>query len=153
LEEMIEVLRSQDMCVLATAFDNIPHCSLMAYITDEHCRKIYMITHKETKKYKNLQANPSVSLLIDTRLSKKNLPREKVQALNANGIFALVESAGESEVLRNRFIDAHPHLQDFAMHQNAALFVVELQSMQLLNGAVDASSIVLNESSPLNTQR
>lgn len=147
---MIEVLRSQDMCVLATVSGNTPHCSLMAYITDENCRKIYMITHKETKKYANLLTNPSVSLLIDTRLSKKGLPREKVQALNANGVFAMVENADEIEVLRNRFVDTHPHLHDFAMHQDAAIFVVELQSLQLLNGATDASSLILDESSPLN---
>lgn len=152
MEEMMEVLRSQDMCVLATVSDNTPHCSLMAYITDESCRKIYMITHKKTKKYTNLLTNPAVSLLIDTRLSEKSQPREKVKALNANGIFALLENSGEIETLRKRFIDAHPHLRDFAMHQSAALFVVELQSLQLLNGATDASSVVLNESSPRNAE-
>ena len=152
MEEMIEVLRSQDMCVLATVSENTPHCSLMAYITDKHCRKIYMITHRDTKKYTNLQANPSVSLLIDTRLSKRDLPREKVQALNANGIFALVESQSEIDELRDLFIQTHPHLREFAMHQNAALFAVELQSLQLLNGATDASSVILDESSPLNAE-
>lgn len=152
MEEMIEVLRTQDMCVLATVSGSAPHCSLMAYITDENCRKIYMITHKETKKYANLIANPSVSLLVDTRLSNKGIPREKVQALNANGVFALVENPAEIAVLRDRFIQTHPHLRDFAMHQNAALFVVELQSLQLLNGATDASSIILDESSPQNAE-
>ena len=152
MEKMIEVMLVQDMCVLATVSGTTPHCSLMAYITDEHCRKIYMITHKETKKYANLLANPTVSLLIDTRVSKKDVPREKVQAVNANGSFALVESPAEIEVLRNRFIHTHPHLRDFALHQSAVLFVVELQSLQLLNGATDASSIILDESSPLNAE-
>jgi general stress protein 26 len=150
LEEMIKVLRSQDMCVLATVCDATPHCSLMAYITDEDCRKIYMITHKETKKYQNLLANPSVSLLIDTRLSEKNMVREKVQALNANGIFSQVENADKVELWRNRFTAAHPHLHDFAMHESAVLFVVHLKSLQLLNGATDASSVILDESFQLS---
>lgn len=150
MEEMIEVLSDQDMCVLATVSGNTPHCSLMAYITDDQCRKVYMITHNDTKKYTNLLANPSVSLLIDTRLSKKDTARENVQALNANGVFFLVENPLEIEVLRKRFIEIHPHLRDFALHQNAVLFVVELQSLQLLNGATDASSIILDTSSPIS---
>ena len=68
LEKMKNIMRSQDICVLATVSEDKPHCSLMAYLTDDDCRTIYMITHKHTTKYRNLTANPSLSLLIDTRL-------------------------------------------------------------------------------------
>jgi len=67
LEEMKALAKQKDICVLATVSDGNPHCSLMAYATDDDCREIYMITQKGTKKYKNLIKNPSVSLLIDTR--------------------------------------------------------------------------------------
>lgn len=139
MEEMMAVLRGQDICVLATASENAPHCSLMAYILDEQRRRIYMVTHKETKKYANLLANPTVSLLVDTRLAGEKVAREKVQALTVNGVFSPIEEAGEAEPLRERFIKKHPHLHDFAKNEKAVVFQVELQSLQLLNGATDAS--------------
>ena len=83
LETMKEVMRSQDMCVLATVSGDKPHCSLMAYVTDEDCRTIYMITHRHTAKYRNLTANPCLSLLIDTRLIDTGENRQKAKALIA----------------------------------------------------------------------
>lgn len=144
MEEMMNVLAAQDMCVLATVNGEVPHCSLMAYITDERHRKVYMITHKNTKKYANLIANPAVCLLIDTRLSAKHSSREKVQALTINGIFEPVEQQ-ETAALSDRFIEAHPHLRDFAMDDDAQVFAVKLQALQLLRDATDASYESLEE--------
>ena len=67
LKRMKKIVKDKDVCVLATVMDNVPHCSLMSYATDDDCREIYMMTHKQTKKYRNLLQNVKVSLLIDTR--------------------------------------------------------------------------------------
>lgn len=144
MEEMKKVLEAQDMCVLATVDGDVPHCSLMAYVTDEKCRRVYMVTHRNTKKYANLLANPAVCLLIDTRLSVKQFARENVQALTVNGVFEHVQ---EEEIagLRNRFVEAHPHLQEFAQDEEAQVFAVKLQKLQLLRDATDASYENLEE--------
>lgn len=141
---MIKVLEAQDMCVLATVNGVVPHCSLMAYITDETCRRVYMITHRNTKKYANLLANSAVCLLIDTRLSEKCSSRENVQALTINGTFELVKEEETAE-LKNRFIQAHPHLLEFAQDGAAQVFAVKLQALQLLRDATDASYANLEE--------
>ena len=137
MEEMVKVLRAQDMCVLATVDGDVPHCSLMAYVTDAKCRKVYMVTHKNTKKYANLLANPAVCLLVDTRLSVKRSARENVQALTVNGTFELVKE-DETAAFKNRFIEAHPHLREFALDEDAQVFAVKLQALQLLRDATDA---------------
>ena len=62
-----ELIQSGKTCVLATVSEGQPHCSLMSYAADENGREIYMATLRNTKKYKNLVVNPSVSLLIDSR--------------------------------------------------------------------------------------
>ncbi len=67
LEKMKHFVRKKNICVLATVSDHKPYCSLMAYITDATCEEIYMVTHKNTTKFNNLQNNPLVSLLIDSR--------------------------------------------------------------------------------------
>ena len=85
LEEMKALVRQNDICVLATASQNQPHCSLMAYTTDDECREIYMVTKKLTRKYRNLMENPSVSLLIDTRSEDPGSDRLKAKALTVEG--------------------------------------------------------------------
>ena len=67
IKKMKRLVRNKDVCVLATVTKNVPHCSLMSYVADRDCREIYMMTKRGTKKYRNLSANRTVSLLIDTR--------------------------------------------------------------------------------------
>ena len=52
------LLLERNIWVLATAEGNRPHCSLMAYIADDDCRTIYLATHRNTQKYRNLVRNP-----------------------------------------------------------------------------------------------
>jgi general stress protein 26 len=138
LEKMRDVMRSQDMCVLATVTGNKPHCSLMAYVTDEDCRTIYMITHKNTAKYRNLTANPSLSLLIDTRLMHRGDKRQKAKALTVNGVFERIEDSDKHSNIVAKFLDRHVHLKQFAHHPDAEVLSVRIQSMQLLDGVTDA---------------
>ena len=67
LEKMRQLAREKDICVQATVSGGKPHCSLMAYVVDDACREMYMVTHKQSTKYRNLLENPAASVLIDTR--------------------------------------------------------------------------------------
>lgn len=138
MEDMKNIIRMEEMCVLATAAGDIPHCSLMAYITAEDCSKIYMITHKKTKKFKNLKNNPIVSLLIDTRFSAAE-SRSRVKALTINGSVTVIKDEGAAAELREKFITRHSHLSEFAEHEDAVVVELTIQSLQLLRGATDAS--------------
>ncbi|MEE4242968.1 MAG: pyridoxamine 5'-phosphate oxidase family protein [Desulfopila sp.] len=136
---MKSIIRLEEMCVLATAADDIPHCSLMAYVSAEDCSRIHLITHKKTKKYSNFINNPSVSLLIDTRSSAPQGSRRNVKALTVNGTVAVVEDAATANVLRQEFITRHSHLREFAEDEDAVVVEVTIQSLQLLRGATDAT--------------
>jgi nitroimidazol reductase NimA-like FMN-containing flavoprotein (pyridoxamine 5'-phosphate oxidase superfamily) len=138
LHEMKDVIRSQDMCVLATVSGDRPHCSLMAYITDEDCRNLYMITPRQTTKYENMTANPSVCVLIDTRLSDMADQRRKTKALTVNGVFAEIEDANKLSAIRTEFMQRHAHLSEFASDPDAEVFAVKIHSLQLLKGATDS---------------
>lgn len=138
LEIMKDVIRSQDMCVLATVSGSKPHCSLMAYVTDDDCRNIYMITLKDTTKYQNLTANPSVCLLIDNRSSDRGDDRKKAKALTVNGAFEKIEDPKKILAVHAKFSQRHLHLKDFASHPDAEVFAVNIHSLQLLKGATDS---------------
>src|SRR5512139_2991035 len=137
LEKMKELIRSQDICVLATACDNKPHCSLMAYVTDDHCREIYMVTHRNTAKFRNATKNPCVSLLIDTRLEEGGR-RQRAQALTVTGLFERIEIPERREAIRARLLERHAHLRDFAAHPEAEVFAVKILALQLLDGITDS---------------
>ena len=138
LDTMKEVIRSQDMCVLATVSGDKPHCSLMAYIPDKDCRNIYLVTHRDTSKYRNINKNPSVSILIDTRLIDMGEKRRRAKALTANGVAERIANQDERLSILADFLEQHRHLKDFASHADAEVLAVRIQSLQLLDGVSNA---------------
>lgn len=140
MEEMRQILTSQNLCVLATFSGEEPHCSLMAYIVDDSCRRLYMLTPKKTRKFANLCANPTVSLLVDTRLADgRPQSRDTICALTVGGTCAVVEDVDREKSICERFLQVHPHLATFVKEEDIAVFEVKIASLQLLQGARDAT--------------
>jgi len=135
LKEMKALAKEKNICVLATVADGKPYCSLMAYVTDENCKKIYMVTHKNTNKYENLMGNPSVSLLIDTRDIS---PRSKAKALTIEDVYTAIESEEKRKKVRAKLLSVHPHLAEFIKHSEAEILCVKIRSFLLLNGFQEA---------------
>jgi len=138
LEKMKELVRSKDICVLATASGEKPHCSLMAYVADDDCREIYMVTGRNTTKYRNLAANPEASLLIDTREDHVAGNRQHAQALTVEGRFEPVGDPDEKRRIAGRFREKHPHLGTIMDDPGAEFIRVRIRSLLLLDGVSDA---------------
>ena len=132
---MKSLLQKKDICVLATTSGAKPHCSLMAYAVDEHCREVYMVTHKTTTKYANVMENPFVSLLIDTREQKD---RSKAQALTVEGVFHRIEDPHERRLVKDRLLSKHPHLREFSDHSDADVLRIKIASFLLLEGLTES---------------
>ena len=131
LEKMKNFVRKKNICVLSTASDNKPYCSLMAYITDTTCEEVYMVTHKNTTKFKNLQKNPWVSLLIDSRETQ---PRSNAQALTVTGVFVPLLDENKKQEIRENMLKSFPHMEDFIHHPESELISIKIKSMLLLEG-------------------
>jgi len=138
LEKMKGVVKGNDLCVLATVSKEKPHCSLMTYITDDECSEIYMISHKQTKKYLNLMENPIVGLLIDTREEEKGQRRIDIKALTVIGEFQTIKDQTKKGLIHAKFLKTHPHLTDFLNDPGAEIFCIKIKSFQLLDGVKDA---------------
>ena len=132
------VVKGNDLCVLATVSKEKPHCSLMTYITDDECSEIYMISHKQTKKYLNLMENPIVGLLIDTREEEKGQRRIDIKALTVIGEFQTIKDQTKKGLIHAKFLKTHPHLTDFLNDPGAEIFCIKIRSFQLLDGVKDA---------------
>ena len=131
LEKMKNFVRKKNICVLSTASDNKPYCSLMAYVTDTTCEEVYMVTHKNTTKFKNLQKNPWVSLLIDSRETQ---PRSNAQALTVSGVFVPLLDENKKQEIRENMLKSFPHMEDFIHHPESELISIKIKSMLLLEG-------------------
>ncbi len=138
LEKMKELIKTNDLCVLATVSEGRPHCSLMSYISDEEVHEIYLVSHKKTKKYFNLMENPMVSLLIDTREEEKGQRRIHIKALTVSGEFQAINDSVKKGLIREKFLKKHPHLIDFLNDPGAEIFSIKTKSFQLLDGVKDA---------------
>ena len=136
-------LREKDMCVLATAREGKPHCSLMAYVVDEEAEWIYMVTHRNTTKYANLLSNEQVSLLVDNRCEGLPADRGKVQALTVHGTFRAVEEEGAKKKILARVRERHPHMGDFLDSPEAEPISVRVKSFLFLDGISDSYRITV----------
>lgn len=112
---MLEMIESNRLCVLATVSESGPHCSLMSYAASEDGTEFYMATDKNTKKYRNLAANPSVTGTVRRNLDEPG----KKAAL---------------EALCRR----HPDLKDFLAGSSVEVIAVKINSLQLLDGIADS---------------
>jgi len=138
LEKMKDIVKGNDLCVLATVSEGKPHCSLMSYISDEEGHEVYLISHKQTKKYANLMENPTVSLLIDTREEEKGQRRIYIKALTVSGEFQTIKDPRKKDFIRSKFLKRHPHLTDFLNDPETEIFSIRIKSFQLLDGVKDA---------------
>jgi len=138
LGKMKDIVKGNDLCVLATVSEGKPHCSLMSYISDEEGHEVYLISHKQTKKYANLLENPTVSLLIDTREEEKGEKRIYIKALTVSGEFQTIKDPERKDIIRTKFLKKHPHLKDFLYDPGAEIFSIRIKSFQLLDGVKDA---------------
>ena len=142
LEKMTALVRKKNVCVLATVSDNKPYCSLMAYITDGSCKEIYMVTHKNTTKFNNLQKNPSVSLLIDSRETQ---PRSNAQALTIDGVFIPLIDDNKRQNIRDRMLESFPHMKNFLHHPESEIIRVKINSFLLLDGLTESHFVSLKD--------
>ena len=138
LDKMKELVREKDICVLATSAQGTPHCSLMAYVTDPECNEIYMVTRKDTTKYKNLVDNPTVSLLIDTREEHPGSRRHHTQALTVDGVFRRIDNPTQRDSIRSTLLEHHPHMKSFLDQPEAEVFAIRITSFLLLDGITDS---------------
>lgn len=131
IEQMKDLAKQNNLCVMATITDHKPYCSLMAYVTNDDCTEIYMVTHRQTQKYQNLMENPAVSLLIDTRDTS---PRSQARAMTVEGVYQKIKNLDKENKVRQKLLSVHPHFSEFLEHPEAEVLRIKIISFLLLDG-------------------
>ncbi|MFO7859785.1 MAG: pyridoxamine 5'-phosphate oxidase family protein [Desulfosalsimonas sp.] len=130
-EDIQSLLRAGRHCVMATAADNKPYCSLMAYVVNDDYTRIFMGTRRNTRKYQNLAENPLVSLLMDSR------DQHQPQALTIEGVIEEIDQKPEKDQIREALVSRHPELKSLLDSPDAAIISVRVKSVVFLNGLTD----------------
>lgn len=132
-----EMIRENSFCVLSTCRDNLPNSSLMQYVCSESCAEIYMLTMKGSTKHLNIESNPRVSLLIDTRCEL--LPGSVgIQALTVYGDARIMEDEAAAALLKDRLVGINPGLAVLADSAESCIIKVEVESYLMLEGVAES---------------
>lgn len=126
------LVRSKQHCVLATAVDGLPYCSLMAYATEKDCSRFIMVTQRQTRKFQNISRNPRVSLLIDSRETPKP------QAVTIEGSGEEIIDETDREAAAGLLLSSHPGLAAFIRDPHVVFIRITADSAVFLNGLTDA---------------
>ena len=134
-EQIQEVLERSRLAVLATHGSGQPHASLVAFTPTGGVRHLIFATHRDTRKYRNILADPRVAVLIGARDDFGSRPDRRLV------LTALGEATEIPEVERPAALSAHaarhPDLQEFFRSTDCALLRVSVQAYQVVAGFDD----------------
>ena len=112
-------MNGQSLGVLATCGDPYPHSSLVGFAATEDLKHIVFATIRDTRKFKNIQKNANVSILIDSHTN---------QAADFKDAVALTVLGNATETLNTEresflsiYLKKHPYLKEFVLTPNCAL--------------------------------
>jgi len=127
-----DLLDQQAQCVLATMGETSPYQHLMAYAFSDDLFTIYLATYMDTRKFRNMQLNPNVSLIWDNR--KGNIQDHlDGYSLSATGLADQLEGTSQEEA-RKAIRSRNTTLDNLLTHANCRLFSINLEEYTLTKG-------------------
>lgn len=137
LDRVKEMLMDNSLCVLCTVSNDLPYCSLMTYVLSDDLKTVYMVTDRNSRKFRNLLGNSKVSLLVDNRQKLAFPTDETVASVTFEGVLKHLDAL-EMEVVRIQLVKEHEELRNILNSPDCVIFGIKLKSFLLLNGPVDS---------------
>jgi uncharacterized pyridoxamine 5'-phosphate oxidase family protein len=116
-----EVVKTQYFAVLNTLGDGLPYSNLVSFTITDDLRSLLFVTDRNTRKFRNIQENNSISLLIDNRT---NRPSDISQAIAVTVIGTAHEERDKMNNLKDLFLARHPQLKQLVDNPNNAMILV-----------------------------
>jgi len=124
-EELLrEIVSTQYFAVLNTIGQGLPHSNLVSFAATEDLKSLVFVTGRNTRKYRNIQDNHNISLLIDNRT---NRPSDTSQAIAIAAIGIAREEIDNRSLLRDIFLARHPQLRHFVEAPDSAIMLVTIR--------------------------
>ena len=116
-----EVIGTQYFAVLNTLGEALPYSNLVAFAINDDLRTLVFITDRNTRKFRNIQENNNISLLIDNRT---NQPSDISQAIAITVIGTAYEERDKKNSLKDVFLSRHPQLRQFVDNPDNAMILM-----------------------------
>ncbi len=122
LDILRALLAGQQLAAVATQMHKGPYVSLVAFSASDDLREITFVTSRTTTKYRNVSANPNVSILIDSRT-------HSAEDFSTGAAVTAVGKASEitgsvARATTALFIAKHPYLEAFVKAPTTAILNV-----------------------------
>ena len=118
-----EVVGTQYFAVLNSLGNGIPYSNLISFAVTDDLKSLVFLTDRNTRKYRNINENNNISLLIDNRTNK---PSDVAQAIAITVIGKAHEEIANRSRLQALFLTRHPYLEQFVDDPNNALILVKV---------------------------
>ena len=144
IKEHIEaVLKTSGFAVLATENNGQPHVSLIAITPIGNSRQLVFATYRNTLKYRNIEFNNKVAILIESGVVNKKDLRKRI-VLTIIGHTEEI-SIKDNEAVYQAHLKRHPEMESFMLSSDCALLMVIAESYQIVNGIDDIRWITADE--------
>jgi len=124
--DLLSLLNSQPLAVLATQNQGQPYASLVAFATSDDLKSLYFATTRSTRKYANLSSDSRVAMLVDNRSNQASDFRWAMAA-TATGTAKEIDPLKRTNAL-DLYLARHPHLRDFVQAPTCAFCEVRVQT-------------------------
>ena len=126
-----KVLESQKIAVLGTSMDDEPYSCLVGYAITDDFRNVIFATMRARLKYRNIVANPRVTLIVDNRDEMRS---DFNETTSITMIGTAEDVMGED---RGHYVDLllkrHPVLSEFVDSPDCAIIKVSLDKMYIVS--------------------
>jgi len=130
-ERIIRVLKSQKIAVLGTSQKDEPYSCLVSFAFTEKLDKLIFSTMRQRLKYRNMMANPRVTLIIDDR-DVYDSSFNETTSITAVGTAEDIKD-GERDRYASLLLERHPSLSDFVNSPDCAIICVEIDSYYIVS--------------------
>jgi nitroimidazol reductase NimA-like FMN-containing flavoprotein (pyridoxamine 5'-phosphate oxidase superfamily) len=140
LQMLQELFAAQGSVVLATTENGQPYLSLMAFANTSDLQYLLVATYRVTRKYRNIEADPRVALLVDNR---SNQPSDIEQSM-AVTVLGRAQEVGATE--KNQFLRIylakHPHMEKFVSSPECVLIKVKVERYFVVSNFQEIKEVV-----------
>ncbi len=122
--------KEQLFAVLATVNEGQPYVSLVAFALTDDIKNLVSVTPRETRKFRYLEKNSRVSLLIDNS-SNQSLDITEALAVTVSGN-AIEAKGSQREKLLKLFIEKHADLKDFSESEDSVIVCIDIKRLDIV---------------------
>ena len=119
-----EVVGTQYFAVLNTLGQGLPYSNLVSFAATDDLKSLVFVTGRNTRKYRNIQDNHNIALLIDNRTNK---PSDTSQAIAITVVGTAREEIDNKSLFQAILLARHPELRHFVEAPDNAIMLVTVR--------------------------